>query len=848
MPVTPLFSPDLQVYIDAVFNPLAVRSERGREIFRQEGHRLELDDPDSSSPTLTGVVYQEMKGNYSSADTVASRTAARCLFDNGKSTYAVESGGHPEDIPALTYESFIDFHNRKYHPSNCRFFVYGDDAQTLQQSMDLVNNAIQDFEPRSVEDTMVKAQPLWTEGKFIQEPYPASEDETKRYVYVNWLLQEQPLQDDKRLIWEMLNHLLLGTSAAPLRKALEESGYGDRVMGDGLEDELYQPFFSIGLKGVEAENVREVEQLIYSTLERVANEGFSRKSMEASQHAIEFALRENNTGRIPQGMAAMMASLTNWIYDRDPLAPLRWEQPLADLKERLFEHDEDPFTPMIKEGLLSNNHTVTLEMYPDPNFGGNIEQREESYVEDATSSMSRDDAEKLVQETQELRRRQQEPDDPETRNLIPTLNIDDLPKTPKSVPTNVDQQDGYELVTHPIFTRGLAYADVLLDLHAVPSRLLPLVPTFCNALTEVGSQDMSPDDLQMRINSKTGGVSFSPTVSSVKYSNDPAAYIACRGKAVTDRSSDMFSILHDILHGAQLDNRNKVKQLVLESKSAMEQRVISAGHTIAASRIGAMNTLAGFVNEQMNGVSQLQFLRELAERVDSDWDGVRDDLEEIRRTLLNKANGKVNITAGEDDLSTVVRSANGFMETIQNNPSNGSDWLSISMLPKKNEALVVPTTVNYVGKGALLYDFGYQHHGASTAINKAISMSYRAANESFSFLCSGNKSQIQSAKLLQTLMYSLAVWDQVRASGGAYGVFGSFNAQSGMETMVSFRDPNFARTLDVYDGASNYLRTSELSDDEVTRSVIGAIGDLDKHELPVCPQRSDALHMPRSTT
>jgi Zn-dependent M16 (insulinase) family peptidase len=348
--------------------------------------------------------------------------------------------------------------------------------------------------------------------------------------------------------------------------------------------------------------------------------------------------------------------------------------------------------------------------------------------------MSKDDAEKLVQETQELRRRQQEPDDPETRNLIPTLNIDDLPKTPKSVPTNVDQQDGYELVTHPIFTRGLAYADVLLDLHAVPSRLLPLVPTFCNALTEVGSQDMSPDDLQMRINSKTGGVSFSPTVSSVKYSTDPAAYIACRGKAVTDRSSDMFSILHDILHGAQLDNRNKVKQLVLESKSAMEQRVISAGHTIAASRIGAMNTLAGFVNEQMNGVSQLQFLRELAERVDSDWDGVRDDLEEIRRTLLNKANGKVNITAGEDDLSTVVRSANGFMETIQNNPSNGSDWMSISMLPKKNEALVVPTTVNYVGKGALLYDFGYQHHGASTAINKAISMSYRAANESFFLL------------------------------------------------------------------------------------------------------------------
>ncbi|EFN52070.1 hypothetical protein CHLNCDRAFT_139318 [Chlorella variabilis] len=777
----------VDVYLDAVFHPRCVEDPR---IFAQEGWHYELDDKEAPL-TYKGVVFNEMKGVYSSPDAVNGRVTQSALFPDN--TYVEDSGGDPIAIPDLTFEEFQKFYSDYYHPSNARFWFYGDDP--VEQRLRLVDTYLQEFEARPVDSS----EPRCVVAHYAAGEGSDSSCEARAFVSLNWVLTEQPLDLETELALGFLNYLMLGTSASPLRKALNDSGLGESIIGGGVEDELRQPVFSLGLKGVKEEDAAKVEALILDTLEQLEKEGFSQSAVEAAVNTIEFSLRENNTGRFPRGLSLMLRSMSAWIYDRDPFQPLRWQDDLEKFKARLAR-GEDVFGPLIRKYLLDNGHRVTVELRPDSQLGDSIAQTEQQRLQATRDGMGKGDLEKVVASTQELKERQETPDPPEALSCIPSLRLADIPKTITTIPTTIiDATGGATILSHDLFTNDVLYLDIAFDMRPLPRDLLPLMPLFCRCLTQMGTSTESFIELTERIGCKTGGLSVSPSVMSKKGSEEPLAYVTVRGKAMASKAGDMLDIARDILLTARLDDCDRFKQMVLETKSSLEAGVVGAGHSFAASRLDAQRNMAGWVNEQMGGISYLDFIRRLVGRVESDWESVQADLEAIRKALLQRQGVLLNMTADENTLRLATAHVDAFLDSLPSVSGTAAAWNV--PLQRQNEALVVPTQVNYVCKAANLYeDAGYQLSGASYVINKSLSTSW--------------------------------LWDRVRVVGGAYGGFCDFDTHSGMFTFSSYRDPNLLKTVDVFDGTVDFLRELEMSEDELSKAIIGTIGDIDAYQLP----------------
>lgn len=786
----------VDVYLDAVFFPKCVEDF---QTFQQEGWHFELDNP-SEDITYKGVVFNEMKGVYSQPDNILGRAAQQALFPDN--AYGVDSGGDPKVIPKLTFEEFKEFHRKYYHPSNARIWFYGDDDPN--ERLRILSEYLNMFEASSApNESIVEKQKLFSEPVRIIEKYPAGDAgdiKKKNMVCLNWLLSDKPLDLETELALGFLDHLMLGTPASPLRKILLESGLGDAIVGGGIEDELLQPQFSIGLKNVSEDDIQKVEELIMDTLKKLADEGFDSDAVEASMNTIEFSLRENNTGSFPRGLSLMLRSMGKWIYDMNPFEPLKYEKPLMALKARLAEEGPKAvFSPLIEKYILNNPHCVTVEMQPDPEKASRDEAAEKEILAKVKSSMAKEDLAELARATEELRLKQETPDPPEALRSVPSLSLRDIPKEPIRVPTEVGDINGVKVLQHDLFTNDVLYTEVVFDMSSLKQELLPLIPLFCQSLKEMGTKDLSFVQLDQLIGRKTGGISVYPFTSSIHGKEDPCCCMVVRGKAMAGQAEDLFNLFNCVLQEVQLTDQQRFKQFVSQSKARMENRLRGSGHGIAAARMDAKLNTAGWISEQMGGVSYLEFLQALEEKVDQDWAGISSSLEEIRRSFLSREGCLINITADGKNLKNSERFVGKFLDMLPtNSPVERVKWKA--HLPSANEAIVIPTQVNYVGKAANIFETGYKLNGSAYVISKHIS--------------------------------NVWLWDRVRVSGGAYGGFCDFDSHSGVFSFLSYRDPNLLKTLDIYDGTVDFLRELEMDDDTLTKAIIGTIGDVDAYQLP----------------
>lgn len=785
----------VDVYLDAVFFPKCVEDF---QTFQQEGWHYELNDP-SEDISFKGVVFNEMKGVYSQPDNIMGRASQQAMFPD--TTYGVDSGGDPQVIPKLTYEEFKDFHRKFYHPSNARIWFYGDDDPT--ERLRILSEYLDLFESNSASnESKVQLQSLFSKPVRIVEKYPASEGsdlKKKHMVCLNWLLSEKPLDLETELTLGFLDHLLLGTPGAPLRRILLESGLGEAIVGGGIEDELLQPQFSIGLKGVSDDDIQKVEELVMSTLKKLAEEGFDPEAVEASMNTIEFSMRENNTGSFPRGLSLMLRSIGKWIYDMDPFEPLKYEKPLTALKARIAEEGPKAvFCPLIEKFIINNPHLVTVEMQPDAKKASLDEAAEKEILDKVKAGMTEEDLAELARATQELRLKQETPDPPEALKSVPSLSLKDIPRQPMHIPIEIGEIDGVKVLKHDLFTNDVLYTEIVFDMSSLKQEQLQLVPLFCQSLLEMGTKDLDFVQLNQLIGRKTGGISVYPSTSSVRGKVDPCSHIIVRGKAMAGRTEDLFNLVNCILQDVQFTDQQRFKQFVSQSKARMENRLRGSGHGIAAARMDAKLNVAGWVSEQMGGLSYLEFLESLEERVDEDWASISSSLEEIRRSLLSKKGCLVNMTADGKNLANSEKFVSKFLNLLPSTPPTGNTWSA--RLSPGNEAIVIPTQVNYVGKAANVYETGYQLNGSAYVISKHISNTW--------------------------------LWDRVRVSGGAYGGFCNFDTHSGVFSYLSYRDPNLLKTLDVYDGTANFLRELEMDDDTLMKAIIGTIGDVDSYQLP----------------
>ncbi|MBX3015041.1 MAG: insulinase family protein [Caldilineaceae bacterium] len=778
----------VDVYLDAVFHPLITPNH-----LAQEGWHYELEKTDAPL-TFKGVVYNEMKGAYSSPDSLLYRQSSRSLFPDN--AYGFDSGGDPAEIPNLTYAQFAHFHATYYHPSNARIFFYGDDDPT--ERLRLLDAQLRQFQPIAV-NGIVALQPPFAAPKTFVYPYGADAAATtpqKSMVQLNWLLPEG---DDPDLMMglSILSYALLGMAASPLRKRLMDTGLGEDVTGGGLSTGRRQMTFAVGLKGVEPAAVDQVEPLILAALTDLAQTGLTNDMVEAALNTMEFSLRENNTGSYPRGLSLFFRMLTTWLYEHDPLMLLRYEAPLAKLKARL-QTDSRYWQSLIQHYLLDNPHRTTVTLTPDVTYNQQLEAAEKERLAQARSQMDTEALQQVMTTAQTLKAFQEREDPPEALAALPMLTLHDLEPKVKTIPNEVSALGDGQLLYHDLFTNGILYLTLGFNLHALRQDLLPYIHLFGRALTEMGTDKEDFVELQQRIGRKTGGIGHSVLLGESRHQPETNAWFLVSGKSTVAQTPDLLAILRDILLTVKLDDRERFRQIVLKAKARNESGLIPSGHSVVSGRLRAAFTEADWLDEEMGGINYLFFLRRLATEVESDWPAVLHKLEEVRRALLNRTGMICNVTLDRENWRQVQPQVAEFVARLPAAVQPHPLWTPT--FDRSHEGLVVAAQVNYVGKGANLYELGYQYHGSSSVITNFIRTSW--------------------------------LWDKIRMQGGAYGAYCTFGRQSGVLTFLSYRDPNLLNTLAVYDQTAQILRNTQLSAQELTRNIIGSIGAMDGYQLP----------------
>ena len=781
----------VDVYLDAVFFPRITK-----EIFAQEGWHYELHELNEPL-RYKGVVYNEMKGAYSSADNLLAEYAQQSLFPD--TPYSLDSGGNPEHIPDLTYEEFKEFHHRYYHPSNAWIFFYGNDPEEMR--FKAVSNYLSQFDPLPV-DSAIPEQQLLTLEKKIKKTYMAGEDNARAMLVVNWLL---PPTFDPFINFSLriLDYILIGMPASPLRKALIDSGLGEDLAGAGLETDLVQLFYSTGLKGVSPDQIDQVENLIFDTLQSLVRNGLNKDIVLAAINTIEFALRENNTGGFPRGLAVMLRGLTTWLYDQSPFLLLEFEPILAQIKDKV--HQEPFFENLIKKYFLQNKHRTTLILEPDKKLEQKLREKEEKKLLQIKKSLNNEQLQQIIAETQKLEQMQATPDSPEALATIPRLKRNDLDKEVKKIPLAENNINDITVLFHPQPASGIFYVDLGLNIHLLPQKYLSYVPLFGRALLEMGTKFEDFVQLTTRIRQKTGGIFAQPLASQILGQQDCTAWLFLRGKALSENLKDLLNIYKDVLLDLNLDNRERFRQILLEEKAGLEESLIPQGHRYVAMRLKARFSEADWATELMSGLSYLFFLRYLLDRIENDWDEVRRTLDEMRFMLVHKNGLLLNVTTEAKLYEQYQREFENFLTLFPARSFKATRWQR-APLPH-NEAMLLPAQVNYVGQAVNLF----------TSENNTPS-EYRTPIGS----------SLVGTKFLRTG----PLWEKIRVMGGAYGAFCSFDYFTGVMTFVSYRDPNVLNTLDVFNKAGKFLATNNLSGEEVDRAVIGTIGDMDSYQLP----------------
>ncbi|MDO5536488.1 MAG: insulinase family protein, partial [Desulfovibrionaceae bacterium] len=778
----------VDVYIDAVFHPII-----SENIFRQEGWHIEADEPDGRWQ-YKGVVFNEMKGVYSSPDSRLAEECQHAIFPG--TIYSKDSGGDPAEIPGLTYEQFRSFHSSFYHPSNARFFFWGDDPE--EERLNIVARAIEG-RTQCFSDSYVDMQPPFTAPTRTVMPY-AAEPGSKCLFAINWLTGARS-DLEQTMILEMLEHILEGMPGSPLRRALISSGLGEDMAGVGLETDLVQTYYSTGLKGIDEKDIPAAEELIQSTLKDLADGGIAPSLVEAAVNTIEFSYREYNFGRFPRGLVAMLQALATWLYDGDPLASMAWEKPLNDIKARLAA-GEKVFENALRELFLDNPSRATVILTPDTGLAAKTEAEEQARLDDIQAKSSPEERRAVCEICAELQKAQSTPDSPEALATIPNLGIADMPAENRITPRSVSEGEKVSLVSSELETRGIAYMSVHVPMPQLPARLLPALNLFMRSIREFGTARHDYTELGALIDAKTGGLSASTSMV-VGADEKLRCYLKFSGKTVSERIPDFFSIVEEMLLEPVTDRElmvRRLREMLLEDKARLEQGLLSSGNASASLRVRSHFTTDAAMAEITSGIRYLDYVRRNLDNWDEAQAQMLEDLAELRRLLVAGRPAVLGCIGSGADIERTFACGSALLGRLPAAaPAAGLQIFPLAD-PCRGEVFTTPSQVNYVAKGCNLYQLGYRYSGSASVILRHVSRSY--------------------------------LWETVRVLGGAYGAGCSLARTTGNYVCTSYRDPNVESTVAAFDGIAGFLEKTALSGADLERAVVGAIGDMDAYMLP----------------
>jgi Zn-dependent M16 (insulinase) family peptidase len=773
----------MDVYMDAVFYPNIYKY---KEILMQEGWHYELDNKEDEI-TYKGVVYNEMKGAFSSPESVLMRKIQETLFP--ETPYGVESGGDPEDIPKLTQEQFEAFHKRFYHPANSYFFLYGN-GDILRQLEFINNNYLKDFDRIGV-DSEIPAQKPIGQLKEVTIDYPISQEEDekgKAYMSLNYVMGKST-DAELYLAMEVLEHLLLGSPAAPLKKALIEAEIGKDVFSQA-DNGILQPTFSVIVKNTDLDKKEAFKKVYFDTLKKLVKEGIDKGLVEASINIKEFQLREAEFRSYPKGLIYNIKCLDSWLYGQDPFIHLQYEVALEKIKTALTT---DYFERLIEEYLINNDHSSLLCLRPKKGLSEERAEVLRAKLAEYKKSLSLKEVEQIVEQTRKLKERQNTPDPADVLETIPVLELKDINPKAEELPFEIKTELGHKVLATPVFTNNIGYVQMIFDTTSIRQDQLQYIALLSDLLGKISTEEYSYSDLAKEINIHTGDIRFVIQVYGDK--DDYKKYypkLTVKAKALMDKLPKMFELIEEITDKSKLDEKKRIREVVRETKSRFEMRLNNEGQMTSAKRLMSYLTDQGMYAELLTGVAYYKFLADIDKNFDSRIDDVLHNLKDVYQSIFNVNNLLTSITCDKGDYEKFLQSYSKYVNSLSKETAAHNSYSF--KLSDKNEGLLTQSNVQYVAKGYNFVELGYKYSG-----------------------------ELQVLKSIAKYDY---LWNNIRVKGGAYGGYFTVS-KSGFLAFYSYRDPNLKETLNVYNKAADFLRNFKATDEEMTNYIIGAIGGMD---------------------
>lgn len=785
----------MHVYLDAVFYPNIYKKE---EIFRQEGWNYHLEQKEGPLK-YNGVVYNEMKGAFSSPDDVLEREIMNSLFPD--TTYGCESGGDPVNIPDLSYEEFLDFHRQYYHPSNSFIYLYGN--MDMEEKLEFIDSHyLSAFDSLAI-DSQIRDQEAFAQVKDIQKNYPVSEDEGEEdntYLSYNMVVGEAA-DINLSLAFEVLDYALLSAPGAPLKQALLDAKIGKDIYGS-FEDGIKQTYFSIVAKGANLSQKEEFVKVIRDTLTKIMEEGIDKKAVTAGINYYEFRFREADFSSYPKGLMYGLDILSSWLYDdTKPFCEVQLLEGFEFLKKAL---EEGYFEDLIRKYLLDNTHGAILSLVPEKGLAAKRDKELEEKLENYRKSLSDEELTRMVENTKALEAYQEAEEAPEALTCIPMLSREDIKKEITGLTNEEHHVEDSLFLYHDVCTNGIGYADLLFEIHDFDVDTVHYLGLLKSVLGAVDTENYTYGELFNEVNARTGGIAYGIEVFDDAQDTDAfRAMFAVRGKALYPEMDFMFSMIREVLTTSKLDDTKRLYEIIARVRSRAQASLASAGHSTAVLRGASYASPMAAFQDEMAGIGYYQFIEKLEKDFDSCKDEIVKNLRKVMEEVLRPENFCVSYTGERESLDVVKAQAAGIKKVL----FNGQKPESVKQAPciKKNEAFKTSGQVQYVAQNGNFRKKGLEYTGALEILKVILSYDY--------------------------------LWINLRVKGGAYGCMSGFK-RNGESFLVSYRDPHLKRTLEVYQGVPDYIRAFEADEREMTKYIIGTISNKD---VPRTPQMQGSI-------
>lgn len=781
----------MHVYLDAVFYPNIYKTDK---IFKQEGWHYEMEDEDSPL-TINGVVYNEMRGAFSSADDVLSREIQSSLYPD--ITYGYESGGDPDVIPELTYEEYLDFHRKYYHPSNSYIYLYGD--MDMAEKLDYIDkNYLSKFDYLEV-DSKIDRQEAFSSPKEIHKKYSIMQEESKEqntYLSFNWSVGST-LDKKLYIAFDILDYALCSAPGAPIKKALIDKGIGQDVYSE-YDNGIQQPVFSIVAKNADASQKDEFVQTIRDILKTQVENGIDKKALLAGLSYDEFKYREADFGRFPKGLLYGLQIFDSWLYDdRYPWINVEANATFEDLHK---EAEGRYFENLIQKYLLDNDHSTVVLLEPERGLNEKKDEDLKKKLKEYRDSLSADEIKEIVKQTKELKEYQESEDDPEDLKKIPLLKLEDLKKESEKFIYELREYEGCKILFHDVFTNGIDYVNFIFDMKNIDVKYLPYAAVLKKALGMLDTENHTYGDLYNDINIYTGGISGA--ISTYTDAADVTQFettFEISVKVLHNNLAKAFELVKEILMTTKFDDVKRLKEIFAEQYARLQSDLSSAGHQTAALRAMSYISPAAMVSDGVSGIEYFRHLEKMNESINTE-EGAReiiDTLKNLCKAIFRPENLLVDITGTEKEYEGIPEESLSFSKAIYTEEISLGE---LKLVPeKKNEAFKTAGQVQYVCRAGNFASKGLKYNGA--------------------------------LRVLKVMMGYDYLWKNIRVLGGAYGCMSSY-AKNGDAAFVTYRDPNLKNSIDVFEKAADYLRSFNADDRTILQYIIGAVSDLDTPKTP----------------